>query len=512
MIRPALFLVLAFAGACVGAFAAEPALTVEDLATPAAPVGSLSPSLARGPDGTVWLTWLETQERRTALRVATFDPATHGWSAARTIAAGDNWFVNWADFPALTAGPGGRATAVWFVNHPAPPSPPAGAGHDPHGPGYRALLSTTTDAGRTWSAPAPLTTESTSVEFVSLATLDDGRVLAAWLDGRAKAAGGRAQQLFARVLGAAGSDQLVDAAVCDCCQTSLTSFPDGSALLAYRGRTADEVRDIRLARFNSSGWETPRPLHGDGWRLSACPVNGPQLASDGGRVAAAWFTAAGDDPRVQVSYSGDAGARFVAPLRLTEGRPAGRVATTLLRNDALLVTWVDAGGVAWLRRVSPDFLPTEPVRLSAPEHGRVRGFPRLALVRDYRGGLENALLLVAYATDSVPALRTRIVTIPEGRLVQAEQNCDCAPAPELLRGYPIRGVIVAPPGGGDRLRVRHFAVPGFFPEGTREFRLAPEAKAAAASGPAGSHFLGRFERRDGAWTLIAVRLIAAPPR
>jgi hypothetical protein len=492
------------------ASAAEPVITVDDLPAPAAAAGSGGPSLARGPDGMVWLTWLETQDRQTALRMATLAPGSPGWSAPRTVAAGENWFVNWADFPALTAGPGGRATAVWFVTNPAPPAP-ATAGHDHHGPGYRAFLSTTTDAGRSWSEAAPLTTESSSVEFVSLATLEDGRVLAAWLDGRDRLRGGRAQQLFARVIGVTGPDQLVDPAVCDCCQTSLTAFPDGSALLAYRGRTAEEVRDIRLARFHGGGWEPSRALHHDGWRLTACPVNGPQLTSDGGRLAAAWFTAAGDDPRVLVSYSGDAGARLVAPLRLSEGRPAGRVAITLLRNDALLVTWVDAAGVAWLRRVSPDFVPTEPVRLSAPAHGRVRGFPRLALLRDYAGGLEPAVLLAAYATDAGPALRTRRVTIPEGQLVQAEQNCDCAPAPELLRGYPIRGVILGPPGDADRLRVRHFAVPGFFAAGTREFRLAPEARA-GATGAVGSHFLGRFERREGGWTLIAVRLIAAPPR
>jgi hypothetical protein len=36
------------------------------------------------------------------------------------------------------------------------------------------------------------------------------------------------------------------------------------------------------------GWTRPRVVHADGWKIDACPVNGPAAASDGAlRVAVA---------------------------------------------------------------------------------------------------------------------------------------------------------------------------------------------------------------------------------
>lgn len=511
LLRPLLFL---FATCALVAHPAEPALTAEEIPSPAAPHSSGS-SVVVAPDGTAWLTWLERTERETQLRFSTFNAAAKRWRPARTIARGPDWFVNWADFPALNVGPEGRATAVWFVNNPKPTSTATGVTHDHHGPGYRAWISHTADSGATWSAPAPLTAESGSVEFVSLATLADGRVLAAWLDGRAKKSRNRAaQQLFARIVHPASStpDTLVDASVCDCCQTALTAFPDGTALLAYRGRTEEEVRDIRVTRFRGRDWDEPRPLNRDDWRLAACPVNGPQLASDGGRVAVAWFTAADTDPRVLASFSSDAGGRFLMPLRLSDPKPLGRVSTNLLHDGALLVSWVDAAGALVLRRVTPDYAPGVATALTRPEDGRIKGFPRLALLRDYAGEKTSAQLLATYTRDTNPtSVHTLLVTVPEGAFLEAAKDCDCAPTAAELQGYPIRGTLVAIDAARGVVRVKHAELPGLFPAGTREFLIAADLLSPAAE--PGREFLGRFDRAaPGQWRLLQLRLIASAPR
>lgn len=487
--------------------ATPPAIAAQEIPSPAGANAS-GVSLATSSDGTVWLTWHEPVGRETALRFSSLEAKTPTWRPARTIAQGTNWFINSADFPALTVGAEGRATAVWFVNNPAAA---ATAGHDHHGPGYHALVSRTTDYGRTWSAPAPLTRESTSVEFVALATLADGRVLAAWLDGRALAKGGKAQQLFARILDAAGPDTLVDPMVCDCCQTTLTAFPDGSALLAYRGRTDEEQRDIRIARFRGNAWEDSRPLSNDDWRINGCPVNGPRLTSDGGRVAAVWFTGAGNDPRVLASMSPDAGARFMMPVRLDRGKPAGRVETALLHDGAVLATWVEQDGGLWLRRVSPDFTPDEPFSLAAPSNGRVKGFPRAALLRDYAGGKTVAQMIVAFTREAGKdsAVRTLLVNIPEGDLLEAEKSCDCAPSAEQLQGFAIRGTVTEAAAAAGELRVKHFEVPGIFAAGTRPFKTTPELLAVT---PIGRQFFGRIEKRDGAWWIFDLRVLAEPTK
>lgn len=489
----------------LSSIAARAGITAEPIPNPAGP-GASGGSLAIGPDGRVWLTWIEPVTGGHALRFVTRGPAQEGWSEARTIAQGPDWFVNWADFPALTAGEDGRATAVWFVNNPA--SAAAGA-HGGHGHGYHARISRTTDGGRTWSPPERLTRESESVEFVSLAKLPDGRVLAAWLDGRGKHRPGDAQRLYARVLGDAAPDTLVDPSVCDCCQTTLAAFPDGSALVAYRGRTADEVRDIRMARFDGANWETPRPLGTDGWKISACPVNGPQLANIGGQTGVVWFTAADGDPRVLASFSTDAGGSFVAPLRLDEIKPSGRVATALLRNGSLLTTWVDADGAVRLRRVNPDFAAGDPVVISAAGNARARGFPRAVVARDYAGGKTAAELLVVFTAETAPTLRTLRVRIPEGELLEDEKNCECAPPAEDLRGFAVRGVTAGLGTRDGTVKLRLNALPGIVREGSHEISVEPALVELAAKPD--RTFIGRIERDHGAWRLIAFKLLA-PPR
>lgn len=383
---------------------------------PAGP-GALAASLVRADHGAIYLSWLEPKATgTTALRFARYDAAGSRWGEARTIAAGRDWFVNWADFPALAAEPGGRLTAVWYVNNPAAAS---GQGaHSHHDAGYQAWFSQSTDDGVTWSPPARLTTESDKVEFVSLQPLGRGGLAAVWLDGRAKKHDDTAaMRLYGRMLGADEPDQLIDDSVCDCCQTTLTAFPDGSALVGYRARREGEVRDNYTASYRSGKWEAPRILNADDWRIGGCPVNGPRLASaGGGTVAAAWFTAAGNEARVLAAVSPDAGARFLMPQRVDLGNPLGRVDTVLLRDGSRLVTWLEAAGEKeagiYLRRISADDEVGPPVLLAASSQARASGFPRLALVKDYDA--TPAQLLLAYTRDTEPsAVHTQLITLPD---------------------------------------------------------------------------------------------------
>lgn len=505
------FFALAVLSLCVVARAADearkPAIQLAEIASPAGP-RALGASIAKAPDGTWWLSWVEAANTPApaatppsgehhhgasttadaaphTLRFSRFDAATNTWTAARTIAVGHGVPTSSADFPQLAFEGNGRALALW----------PDGRGG--------AWFTHSTDRGATWTEPAPWMTDGTEVEKFSFATLADGRVLAAWLDGRAKKSGGKNQQLFARIVGEKGPDLLIDPSVCDCCQTTLTAFPDGTALIAYRGRTEDEVRDIRVARFRGRAWDDPRPLNNDDWRIAACPINGPRLASDGGRVGVAWFTAADNDPRVLASFSPDAGGRFLQPLRMDGGKPAGHVDTLLLHDGAMLVTWIEGDGSAWLRRVTPDFTPGEPVRLAAAGTVPLNTVPRAALLRDYAGGETSALAVVAFASRD--ALRTVLVHVPEGALIEAEKNCDCAPSAEQLQGYPLQGTVAAAQGAAGMVRIRHLEVPGIFSAGTHDFKAAPEILAAAQPGRT---FLGRIEKRDGTWWLFDVRLMA----
>lgn len=380
------------------------AVVPRELPNPAGP-GAMGPSLALAPDGGIVLSWLEPAGEETwALRFSRFDATAATWSAARTIATGSDWFVNWADFPSVTPLSDTDLMAVWFGNNPAP----AGGAHDHHGTGYHARYSLSADGGATWSTPQRITGESAVTEFTAVLALGkNARALVAWLDGRDRATNGGVQRLYAQTLLADGPDALVDASVCDCCQLALVRTDDG-ALLAYRGRTADEIRDIRLARWRNGQWEEPRPLHDDGWQIAACPVNGPRLAVRGTRVAAVWFTAAQGDARVLAKISRDGGETFGPAARLDLGRPQGRVDTVVLPDGTAAVTWLEtaggtdarAGGI-YLRRIAPDGTVGAARLLQATSTARASGFPRIALLSDGR-------LLLACTLDGE---NTRIATL-----------------------------------------------------------------------------------------------------
>lgn len=75
---------------------------------------SREPELNATHDGRIILSWVEKiGEKRYALRTAT--RAGQEWSEARTVAQGENWFVNWADFPSVVALRDGSLAAHWLV-------------------------------------------------------------------------------------------------------------------------------------------------------------------------------------------------------------------------------------------------------------------------------------------------------------------------------------------------------------------------------------------------------------
>lgn len=492
---------------CNSARAAEssnaPASDLKELVTPASS-GATAPVLARAPDGTVWLTWIEPTPAGRALRCASFDAATGQWSEARTIATGV--LAPADEAPALTVGPAGKLTALWSAT-PAPPTTPS------------LYVASSTDAGRTWTAPAPLTTESETTSHPALTTLADGRVLAAWLDRRGRTQGDRGPRLYARILGVTPAlDVLIEPLVSEAAAPALEAFPDGSAVLTYRGRSDGEIRDIHIVRYQRDRWENDHVLNHDEWHVSRGPTESPQLAIAGGRVASAWFTAADGNPRVQISTSPDAGARFLMPLTVDLGHPVGRPAVTLLHDGAALATWIEGESPErnakpsglWLRRVSPDYSLDAPTLLVADNVHRVTGHPRLALLRDFTGENTTATVIVAYATEGSPgSVRTLLVTVPEvALLAAANADCHCAPTPEQLLGYPIRGAITAIDVANAQLTAKHSELPGLMASGAHVFRVAPQLLQAVQPG---REFLGRIEQRAGVWWLFDVRLLVAPP-
>ena len=338
--------------------------------------GSAEPNLAVGPDGRIYMSWFEPVDSAQALRFAIHDGKA--WSAPRTIRQGRDFFVNWADFPSLAVLPDGRIVAHWLQR----------TGKSTYAYGVR--VSQSRDAGLTWSAPVALHTDNSDTEhgFVSM-WADGAGVGAVWLDGRKyNKAGHNASNemtLMSASIDATGKpngETTVDARVCDCCQTSAAITANGPVVV-YRDRSAAEIRDIYVVRRVGATWSEPMPVHQDGWKIDACPVNGPSVSAQGSRVGVAWFTAANDSARVKFAFSDDGAARFGAPVRVDDGNPAGRVGTVLLNDGSALVTWIERTGgdtaSVRARRIAANGTRGPAVTVAASSAARASGFPRVAL-------------------------------------------------------------------------------------------------------------------------------------
>lgn len=362
--------------------------------------GSAQPDLLMTADGRLMLSWISSVPgRRNALRFVSLAENGHWQSGPRTVAVGEHLMANWADVPhmAFTSADGAGTLWVHWLQK--------------SGDGYAAdiALTNSTDAGFNWSAPVLVNDDGTEAEhgFVSMWPADNGNLGVAWLDGRA----GTSTQLRAAMFDTnlqRSHEQVIDEMTCDCCQTSVAVTAKGP-LLVYRDRTPDEIRDIAATRFDGSAWSEPKPVHADGWKIDACPVNGPAVAADGKNAVVAWFTGAGDDPRVLVARSTDAGDSFGEPVVLEQGEAVeGRVAVAMDAEQAWIL-WVheDGNGQSlWLSRRSPD-LSKEFQRVQVATlqgRGKATGFPQIAL----RGGAAH--IVWTDIVDGAPHLQGAIVS------------------------------------------------------------------------------------------------------
>jgi len=313
--------------------------TVRELTSPAR-VGSAEPHLAQGPDGRLILSWQERGRDEVALRYSVL--GNNEWQPAKTITRGDDWFVNWADFPSVTPISPDLWAAHWLVKRP-------GGTY-----AYDVAIALSLDSGQTWGKPITPHTDGTATEhgFVTLFPWQGG-VGALWLDGRNMAedgldvAHGGSQSggmTLRSVIIDHGPTQptLIDDLVCDCCQTDVALGPDGP-IAVYRNRTTDEIRDIYITRAVDNQWQPAKPVANDGWEIAGCPVNGPAIAVDGSDVAVAWFTGANDVPRVRLATSSDKGIAFSAPIDIDVGLPVGRVDVESLGGGDVAVSWLRTG-------------------------------------------------------------------------------------------------------------------------------------------------------------------------
>ena len=380
--RPAAVVVSAFltAGAIAQA-QRKPELSwpaaIEPLASPAGP-NSAQPQLSSSEHGIV-MSWIERDGPKATLRFA--ERTATGWSAPRTVASGTDWFVNWADVPSVIRLGNGTVVGHWLQKS------------APDTYAYDVRLAYSKDDGQTWSRSFTPHSDGTKTEhgFASLFQMPGAGLGVVWLDGRGmkpesghddSGADRGAMSVHVAMFDSdwkKTAEAPIDLRVCECCPTTAAVTSEGP-IAAFRNRTDDETRDISISRLENGAWTESKPVHHDGWKINACPVNGPMLSANGRDVVIAWFTAEGEEGRAFVAFSQDAGRTFSPPIRLDDVGALGRVDVELMSDGSALASWIefaDQRAQFQVRRVDRAGSRSPAINVSAIAGSRASGYPRI---------------------------------------------------------------------------------------------------------------------------------------
>lgn len=342
------------------------------------------PYLHSGSNG-LWMSWIQMLNDSTGQ--LNYSKMVDGeWDEPIAIVEGSDWFINWADFPAITENNGTVLTHFLQKSSKETFS-------------YDVKLNLLTQDSSNWQVGLPLHTDSTLSEhgFVSAVPYQEDSFFVVWLDGRNTEAAmghdheghssGGAMSIRGAVVGNDGvisQEVELDGSTCDCCQTTV-AMTDNGPIVVYRDRSESEIRDIAIVRQVNGQWTSPEIVHNDGWQINGCPVNGPKLAAQGNEVVLAWFTAVNNEPVVKLAFSSDGGESWGEPIKIGGAAALGRVDVELLGKNQAVVSWMETeNGSTFLKvmKVENENHSPNPITITEIDAARNSGFPQMEKVGD----------------------------------------------------------------------------------------------------------------------------------
>lgn len=347
--------------------------TVVMLTSPVAD-SSAEPFLFTNKNGIVYLSWIQKKGKESTLQFSTL--VNDRWSDPIVVSSGNNWFVNWADYPVISSNGNGNMLAHFLQKS------------DTATFTYDIKLTTSADAGKTWSTPVTLHDDGKKAEhgFVSINPYND-QFFVSWLDGRKSAMeadaghqeGHHGEMTLRGALlnnnGNKTNEWELDGRICDCCQTSIAITVNGPVVV-YRDRSTDEIRDMSIVRFVNGVWTEPKIIFADEWKIAGCPVNGPRADAIGNKLAIAWFSMKENKGEVKIIFSEDGGATFEEPIRVDEGKTIGRVDVVMLDEESAMISWLEGTTIKALK-INTDGTKGKPIIIAESSDFRTSGFPQM---------------------------------------------------------------------------------------------------------------------------------------
>ena len=354
---------------------------LQNVESPAGSDASL-PYLIKGGDDLLYMSWVVKRDSGW-IDLKYSVQKEDIWQTPEVIASGNDWFVNWADYPMMAVDKQGNMIAHFLAK-----SSSGTYSYDVNVV-YKPV-------GGEWSESIIPHDDGTPTEhgFVTMLPKNDGTFLLSWLDGRNTGGGdhdsgghggGGAMTIRTAALDMMGNltqEAELDSRVCDCCQTGGAMTP-GGPVIVYRDRSEEEMRDMSFVRFVGNDWSEPKTVNSDGWKIAGCPVNGPRIAAYENTTATAWFTAAEGIAKVKVAFMDDSGASFQEPIIVDDSVSVGRVDIVMIDNQSAYVSWLDLEGETPLikfRKVSKNGSMNDPIIVSETSASRGSGFPQMELI------------------------------------------------------------------------------------------------------------------------------------
>lgn len=372
---------------------------IKMLTSPAAD-SCAEPYLFTDKNGIVFLSWTEKKGKEAALKFSTYK--NDAWSAPVTVAVGNNWFVNWADYSVIASDGDNNVIAHYLEKS------------DTAKFTYDVKLIASSDSGKIWADSYTLHDDGKKAEhgFVSLIPYNDG-FFACWLDGRKTASeeghGGHdghhgEMTVRAALLDKKGkkiSEWELDGKACDCCQTTAAITTNGPVVV-YRDRSDDEIRDMSIVRLINGEWTKPVTINPDNWKIKACPVNGPRADAIGNNLAIGWFSMAEKKGEVKMIFSKDGGATFGKPVRIDEGNAIGRVDVVMVDSTTAFISWMEGLSIKAVK-VDADGIKGNTVTIASSSDKRSSGFPQITKAGDK--------IIFAWTDDKAKTVKTAVVDL-----------------------------------------------------------------------------------------------------
>jgi hypothetical protein len=291
----------------------------------------MSPHLSTSKSNITILNWLEPTDEGHRIQFSRYDST---WTNPASVRQGDDWFINWADFPSVINFNENEYAAHWLKK----------SGKSTYA--YDAYISISNDDGKSWSQPIKAHDDKTQTEHGFLSFyVHENELGFIYLDGRKMANDATHDKSHSSMSLRSGTidknlelinTQSIDGLVCECCQTDIT-MTDKGPIGVYRDRSEEETRDIFITKLEDGVWGKGKPLHLDNWKINGCPVNGPVITGNDNNITVAWYTRAGGRSNIKIAKSTDYGETFSNPILLGTNETVGHISMT---NDAKGNSWL----------------------------------------------------------------------------------------------------------------------------------------------------------------------------